>query len=197
MARDRTKRPEAKALRLFVAVEVPDDAKVAAADAVADLRTRFPKARWAPPENQHVTLRFLGGTWPRLEPWVRERLIEAAASLPSFEVGLDGLGAFRSPSRARVVWVGLRDEPPGSLTAAAAAVDEALAAEFPPERRPFSAHLTLARSDPPLVLDPGDLERPVRPVTWRVERLVLFRSHLRRPAPRYEPLLEAPLGLHA
>jgi RNA 2',3'-cyclic 3'-phosphodiesterase len=197
MARDRTKRPEAKALRLFVAIEVPDDAKAAAAEAVKDLRSRFPKARWASAENQHITLKFLGRTWPRLEPWVRERVVEAAASLAPFEVRLDGLGAFRSPARARVLWAGLLDEPPGSLAATATGVDGALAAEFPPERRPFSAHLTLARSDPPLVLDPSHLDVEVRRVSWRVERLVLFRSHLQRPAPRYEPLLVAPLGLHA
>ncbi len=197
MARDRSSRPEAKALRLFVAVEVPDAAKAAAADATAGLRERFPKARWAPPENQHVTLAFLGQTWPRLEGWVRERIAEAAEGLVAFEVRLDGLGAFRTPSRARVVWVGLHDEPSGALAGAASAVQGALESEFPRDRRPFSAHLTLARSDPPLTLTEGDLAVPVRPIAWRVDRVVLFRSHLQRPAPRYEALQSYSLGLHA
>lgn len=196
MARDRSTRPQAKALRLFVAVEVPDAAKLAAADAVAGLRERFPEARWAPPENQHVTLAFLGQTWPRLEAWVRERTAEAAAGLAPFEVRLDGLGAFRTPSRARVVWVGLHDEPSGALAGAAAAVQRALESEFPRDRRPFSAHLTLARSDPPLTLTEEDLTVPVRSIAWRVDRVVLFRSHLQRPAPRYEVLQSYSLGLH-
>lgn len=197
MARDRSNRPQAKALRLFVAVEVPDDAKTAAAEAVAELRARFPKARWARPENQHVTLKFLGQTWPRLEGWVRERVGEAAAGVAPFEVRLDGLGAFRSSGQARVVWVGLRDEPPGALADLAAAVDRSLVAEFARERRGVSAHLTLARSDPPLALQAADLERSVRPVAWEVDRVVLFRSHLQRPAPRYEALQAFPLGPHA
>ena len=197
MARDRPSRPQAKALRLFVAVEVPDEAKTAAVEAVGELRTRFPKARWARPENQHVTLKFLGQTWPRLEGWVRERVGEAAAGVAPFELGLDGLGAFRSPRRARVLWAGLRDDPPDALADLAGAVDRALAAEFAPERRPFSAHLTLARSDPPLALQAADLDASVRPVAWRVDHVVLFRSHLQRPAPRYEALQTFPLGLHA
>lgn len=196
MARDRSRRPDAKALRLFVAVEVSDEAKAAAGDAIAPLRTRFPKARWVPPQNQHVTLKFLGQTWPRLEGWVRERIAEAAATRSPFELRLDRLGAFRSPRSARVLWVGLSDEPGGALAETAAAIEEALAAEFPPERRPFAAHLTLARSDPPLALDPTDVEVPVTSVAWRVDRLTLFRSHLGRPAPRYEVLATFPLGLH-
>lgn len=197
MARDRSARSQAKAMRLFVAVEVPDAAKLAAAVAVAGLRERFPKARWAPPENQHVTLAFLGQTWPRLEGWVRERIAETAEGLAPFEVRLDGLGVFRTPSRARVVWVGLRDEPPGALADAAAAVQGALESEFPRDRRPFSAHLTLARSDPPLVLAQDDLAVAVRSIAWRVDRIVLFRSHLRRPAPRYDALQSFRFGMHA
>jgi 2'-5' RNA ligase len=195
MTRDRSQRPEAKALRLFVAVEVSEEAKAAAADAVAGLRSRFPKARWAPPENQHVTLKFLGQTWPRLEGWVRERVADAVSTRRPFEVRLDRLGAFRSPGNARVLWIGLVDEPAGSLSGTATALEEALATEFPPERRPFAAHLTLARSDPPLALGREDLEVPVEPVTWSTDHVTLFRSHLRRPAPRYEVLDRFPLGL--
>ena len=196
MARERARRPEAKALRLFVAFEVPDEAKRAVADAIAPLRERFPKARWAPPENQHVTLKFLGQTWPRLQTWVQERLEEAASASAPFDVRLDRLGAFPSANRARVVWAGLADEPPGTTATVAAAVDLGLAKEFTPEKRAFSAHLTVARSDPPLALSDADLAAPIEPVSWRVDRVVLFRSHLQRPAPRYEPLRVFPLGLH-
>jgi glycine/D-amino acid oxidase-like deaminating enzyme len=48
--------------------------------------------------------------------------------------------------------------------------------------------LTVARSDPPLKLGGGTTPTPVEPVGFRVEEIVLFRSNLRRPAPRYEPI---------
>ena len=70
MARDRASRPEAKPLRLFVAAEVPEDVRAGLAESVARLRERFPKARWVPPQNQHVTLKFLGSTYPRLVEWL-------------------------------------------------------------------------------------------------------------------------------
>jgi 2'-5' RNA ligase len=195
VARDRASRPEAKPRRLFVAFEVPEEAKTAATKAAETLRERFPRARWVPPENLHVTMKFLGSVWPRLTSWVPDRLERAAADLAPFDVGLDGLGAFRSPRSARVVWVGLRDEPAGAMASTAAGIDTSLAAEFPLETRPFSAHLTLARSDPPLTLTSEDLEVIVPPVTWTVRELVFVQSHLRRPAPRYEVVGRFGLGL--
>ena len=70
MARDRASRPEAKPLRLFAAVEIPEEIRGALADAVTQVRERFPKARWVPIQNQHVTVKFLGSTYPRLVDWV-------------------------------------------------------------------------------------------------------------------------------
>ena len=78
MARDRASRPEAKPLRLFVAAEVPEDVRSAVAEAVAPLRERFPKARWVPTQNQHVTLKFIGSTYPRLVGWVTSAIGEVA-----------------------------------------------------------------------------------------------------------------------
>jgi 2'-5' RNA ligase len=182
-------------MRLFVAFEISEEARAAALDAVAPLRERFPRARWVPPENLHVTLKFLGEVYPRLERWVPERVETTAAGLAPFEVRLESLGAFRSPRSARVVWIGLGDDPDGAMRATADALAAALAKEYPPEKRPFAAHLTLARSDPPIALAPEDLEVDVAPVAWTVDHVVLFRSHLRRPAPRYEPLARVPLGL--
>jgi 2'-5' RNA ligase len=91
-----------------------------------------------------------------------------------------------------VLWVGL-DDRAGALAAIAGALDAAFAARVRPEARPFAAHLTVARSDPPLRLAPGTLSAPVAPVRFVVARLVLYRSHLGRPAPRYEPLGTFPL----
>jgi RNA 2',3'-cyclic 3'-phosphodiesterase len=193
MARDRAARPEAKPLRLFAAVEISQDAKRAVASAVAPWHEAFPKARWAPQDNWHVTLKFLGGTWPRLRGWVEERLRAAATDVDPFEVALDGLGAFPSAGRARVIWAGVSDTT-GRFAALAASIDESLASEFRVETRPWHPHLTVARSDPPIRLPEEFARSPVEAVGFRVERVVLFQSHLRRPAPRYEALAAFPLG---
>jgi len=191
MARDRASRPEAKPLRLFVAAEVPEDVRAAVADAVAPLRERFPKARWVPPQNQHVTLKFLGSTYPRLVEWVTSTIGEVASRRAGFQTRVRDLGAFPNARGARVLWAGL-DDAGSAFERLAADLEEALAKEFKPERRAFTPHLTVARFDPPVPVDADEIryESPA----FAVDRIVLFRSHLRRPAPVYEPMETYPLA---
>jgi RNA 2',3'-cyclic 3'-phosphodiesterase len=193
MGRDRTSRPEAKPLRLFVAIEIPDPVKDAVEEAFRPWRETFPKARWVPRENWHVTVKFLGRTWPRLADWVPERVGEAAATVSSFRTRVTGVGSFPSAARGRVVWAGLEDDG-GRMTGLAVAMDGALLEEFPAETRSFHPHLTVARSDPPMSLPPEFRQTPLLSEEWEVGDVVLFRSHLQRPAPRYESLARFPLA---
>jgi 2'-5' RNA ligase len=174
-------------------VELPTPAREAIETAVAPWRAEFPRARWVPEANWHVTLKFLGSTWPRLSEWVPEQVAQAAAMCPTFGTRLDGLGAFPSPRRARVVWVGL-DDRAGRMAELVRALDASLATEFRAETRSFTPHVTAARSDPPIALPDTFAATPVQAVPFHVDRVTLFRSHLRRPAPRYEALDSFPLG---
>lgn len=193
MGRDRAGRPEAKPLRLFVAVEIPDAAKDALERAIAPWLPALPEARWVPRQNWHVTLKFLGRTWPRLLDWVSGRIADVAVEAPPFRTALAGLGSFPSRTRGRVLWAGLEDDR-GDLARIAVGLDAALQAEFEPERRPFHPHLTVARNDPPLRVPPAFAETEVASDAWEVDHVVLFRSHLQRPAPRYEPVSRFPIG---
>jgi 2'-5' RNA ligase len=179
--------PHAKPSRLFVAFAVNEAALDEVDRAIEPWRGRFPEGRWVPRENMHVTLKFLGRTLPSLETWVRQQVGTVAAGYGPVATRLTGLGSFPSAARARVLWMGIED-PEDAFARLAGALDVALEESFAPETRAFSAHLTVARSDPPLKLDGGSTRTPVVPVGFRVEEIVLFRSHLRRPAPRYEPI---------
>ena len=176
-----------KASRLFVAFALTEVALDEVDRAIDPWRVRFPGARWVPRENMHVTLKFLGRTTPSLETWVRQQVGTVAAGHGPVSTRLTGLGSFPSAGRARVLWMGIED-PKEAFARLAGALDAALQESFAPETRSFSAHLTVARSDPPLKLDGGSTRTPVEPVGFRVEEIVLFRSHVRRPAPRYEPI---------
>jgi 2'-5' RNA ligase len=192
VARDRASRPEAKPLRLFVAVDVPEDVRDRLAAVASDLRERFPGGRWPPPGNWHLTLKFLGSTWPRLVDWVPQKCAEVAAAHHVFSSSLAGMGAFPNERRARVLWAGL-DDPEGRLAGIAGALDAALAEEFKVEKRAFTPHLTIARFNPTVALGDALQGLDVRSEPFPIDRLVLYRSHLQRPAPRYESVGEFPL----
>ncbi|HEX6208140.1 MAG TPA: RNA 2',3'-cyclic phosphodiesterase [Actinomycetota bacterium] len=196
MGRDRASRPEAKPLRLFAAADIPEDHRTAVEELIGPWRERLPGGRWDPPEKWHVTLKFLGRTWPRLVERVEEACRETAASVEPFEARLTSLGVFPSPGRARVLWVGLDDRTEG-LRRLAAGLDERLASEFEPEKRAFTPHLTVARfRDPVRIEDPEALRRvECSAPPFEVDRLVLYRSHLLGPrGSRYEAVGEFPLG---
>jgi 2'-5' RNA ligase len=193
MARDRASRPEARPLRLFVAVDVPEDVRIAVEGAVAPIRERHPGARWVPTQNQHVTLKFLGATWPRLVDTVTRTVGDVASSHAPFETRVAELGAFPSARRARVLWVALED-PQRRLARIAASLDEALATDFAPEKRAFTPHLTVARFRPEAPLGEELEGTGMRSRPFRIEDVILFRSHLRRPAPVYEELARYPLA---
>ena len=173
-------------LRLFVGVGLPDPVAMEAADATASLRARSPDARWVPVESLHLTLAFLGPVARAQRPWIEDRLREVASTTDAFTTAITGVGGFPSPAGARVLWLGLDDRGDrcGEL---ARAVQEALSPTFPAESRPFTPHITVARSPRSLDLrDPGDVTRSGE--RFDVDGISLFRSHLGRPEPRYEEL---------
>ena len=178
--------------RLFVAVELPGDARAAIARAVDAL---------APPESfrrtatdqLHLTVLFLGAVEPERVSEIEERLAEVARTAVPSATALTGFGTFPSGA-ARVLWVRLRDDD-GHLAALAAATTDTLRDLVLTEDRPFRAHVTVARARDRTRLRRDALETAVEPVRFDVEELTLFRSHLAAPAPaRYEPLQRWRLG---
>jgi 2'-5' RNA ligase len=92
-----------------------------------------------------------------------------------------------------VLWAAL-DDPAGRFDALAASLEDAFEKEFPREKRAFTPHLTVARFDPPV--DLGELlqDAGVGSDSFPADRVVLYQSTLRRPAPVYEALATFPLG---
>jgi 2'-5' RNA ligase len=101
--------------------------------------------RWVRPEGIHLTLKFLGEVPARRLEAIERVLARAVREPFRFSVQMAKLGSFGGSTGLRVVWVGLEGEVEG-LVRLAARVDAALEPlGFPRERRPFAAHLTLAR----------------------------------------------------
>ena len=124
--------------RLFVALELPEALK----QAIGELQSGLRDARWLDADALHVTLAFVG----EVEPSARRRIEEALARVeaPPLAVELHGIGHFPHRGPPRVLWTGA--SPAAALGTLAAVVRRALArAGFPPERRKFAPHVTIAR----------------------------------------------------
>jgi 2'-5' RNA ligase len=188
MSRDTVESAEDPAQRLFLAVELPPTIVDIVSAAIRPWRESFPNARWIPPENWHVTMKFLGRTAAHLTPWIGETVDAIVGAHPSAALHVHGLGAFPSTQRARVLWAGVED-PAGVLTGLVADLETGLAAAFRPEIRRFQPHLTVARSEPPLRLPEPYAGTALESEAFVVDRVVLFRTHLQgRSSPTYEPL---------
>ncbi len=127
-------------MRLFVGLELP----FALRDALASVAHGLNGARWVPPENYHLTLRFLGET----SNLVAEEVDGALAALRGrrFSLALAGAGLFEGRGRSSTLWVGVARE--AGLAHLQNKVETALQrAGIAAERRRFQPHVSLARID--------------------------------------------------
>jgi 2'-5' RNA ligase len=132
-------------VRIFLAVFPPPAVQADVYAAAERLKRPGDGVSWVKRENLHYTLRFLGELGEDGARRVKEAADDAARPLPRFGAALGALGAFPSPRRARVLWVGMT-EGAESLEALARALDSGLARRgFGAPDHPFSAHLTIGR----------------------------------------------------
>jgi 2'-5' RNA ligase len=170
---------------MFVALPVSPELKGGLAEPARQLASLTALLRLADLDHGHLTLHFLGGVEEERVVDLSSRLRAALAETQKFEVEVKGVGAFPSLSRARVIWAGVEDEG-GRLLSLEQSLGRTLTATgFQIEDRPFSPHLTLARTRrPPTASERSELEG------WRrrwlghhfgllpVETVLLMRSQL-------------------
>jgi RNA 2',3'-cyclic 3'-phosphodiesterase len=183
-------------MRLFVGVELDDRVREAAAAIGESLRRELGlrvDARWVPAANLHITLWFLGE--------VNESRVESTLDVLSrpfqetaFDIEISGLGAFPPSGAPRVFWLGVTAGG-GSLARVHAELTTRLGPiGYEPERRAYSAHLTIARVKD---VSPGVSARDIRSVLQassahagrcRIGAVTVFRSHVSSKGSTYEAL---------
>jgi 2'-5' RNA ligase len=190
--------------RLFTAVPVADEVREAVGRlmeqlAGAPIDVRGPgQPRWVRVDGLHLTLRFLGATPDERLPELSAALAAAARGVAPFQVELSGGGAFPTPDRPRVLWIGIGAGANELGALAERLNDELRGLGWAPDDRPFQAHLTLARTDGVPGADDKarrliELARDVH-LGWLADGLVLYKSNLGRGPTRYEALASARLG---
>jgi RNA 2',3'-cyclic 3'-phosphodiesterase len=186
-------------VRLFVALEIPDEVRGAIGEMIARLRDVARGARWVKAEGVHVTLKFIGET-----PAERVAAIEgalrgagAAGIAAPIEARFRGAGFFPNERHPRVFWAGVDASP--NLAELAREVGRRLSPlGIDSESRDFRPHLTLARFKsedglPRLREEIKKLE-PFDFGSIRAYEFYLFQSQLGAGSAKYTKLATFPFG---
>jgi 2'-5' RNA ligase len=182
-------------VRTFIALELSGGLKEGILALTEELRSRGVRASWARRPTLHLTLKFLGDVEETELPEVVAAVRRASSRVSTFGFETRALGAFPSPARARVLWLGV--EPVRELLALQGAVEGELAElGFERERRRYRPHITLGR-----IRDPrgGSVQDALDAVDAPVERVEVtevrvMKSTLRPGGAIHELIESVPLN---
>jgi 2'-5' RNA ligase len=182
--------------RVFLAIEIPGAVRDALTEPLEGLKPLRESIRVNPVERMHLTLHFLGHLPRPVVEQLAPPLGAVVVGHHRFGLVAQGVGAFPTIARPRVLWAGITGAELPRLTALQAELGNALrTAGVTLEGERFRPHLTLGRVRRPL-------KPPERPVLrdWSsrwgaarfgdvlVAQVRLMRSQLGGGPPRYTTL---------
>jgi 2'-5' RNA ligase len=133
-------------IRSFIAIELPDKVRQGLSRLVAQLKSRQPDGvKWVDPTGIHLTLKFLSNITSGQISEITEAMAEASREIPPFSLEIKGLGVFPNLNRVQVAWVGVGGETDKLVRLQQRLESNLKILGFPPEKRGFAPHLTLAR----------------------------------------------------
>ena len=184
-------------MRLFIAIELSPKQRHETLNLQHRLVNRLEGVSWVKPEALHITLKFLGDSDPQAVDDIIKVMQDISLASNTFTFNLAGLGAFPSPTRARVLWTGVQ-EGADELIDIASRLEESLTfLRFKHEKRPYHPHLTLGRIRRPLaegIVDHViDDEKNYLSDRAPVDSFILFESHLTRQGAIYKVLYKQSL----
>ena len=176
--------------RAFLAIVPPDDVL----DAIEALieRRRSSRFAWTRREQWHVTVQFYGRVGD--DDALRAALAPSIARVAPLRVQVRGGGAFPTPRRAQVYWLGLDGgDALWDVRDSVVSATEAFIARR--DRVAFRPHLTLARLKraTDLTADVAALEHAPIGTPWMLEELTLLESETRSSGAVYTEHARFPL----
>ncbi len=178
-------------IRAFLAVEVPDSAKVWIEKKRRELKRECKgSVRWVHKEAFHITLHFFGNIPPQVIGKVEAIANSLTPRYSPFHLRLKGVGAFPNLRFPRILWVGIEDLTKEKNFRNFQRTLRSLLeqAGFSVEKRPFTPHITIGRvkrSGQCNVIPPHN--SPEGP-SFSVPNLTFFKSDLTPNGPIYTPL---------
>ena len=188
-------------LRTFIAVEIPREIQSAIYQSTVNLRQTINRSyiRWVPPQNIHITLKFLGDVSPANLELLKQMLKAETAQVDPFSIQVGTLGVFPGLRHPRVIWIGI-DAPPALESLQRGIETATTRLGYEAENRPYSPHLTIARfnqriSTAELPQVRTILEKTSIGILGKVDidAVHLFKSDLKPSGVVYSRLYTAPL----
>ena len=174
--------------RIFIALDISDDAKKEIARISSLIRPINAKTSWVRPENMHITVSFLGNTEEEKIECLKEKINSIKFS--PFQLILDKISAFPNISQPKVLWIG-QDKPNtiiNQIYQSTVSIIQECNAQFD-KKEQFIPHITLAR----IKTKPShrDIEKiskiasSLSPITCTIQSLTIYQSQLTQNGPVY------------
>lgn len=183
--------------RLFIASPIqspafePLDAIYAQREAIS---ARIPnRIRWVPTDQWHLTWLFLGSVETARIASIQAGLQAALSAIKPTPAELEDVVYWPKPRKPTMIVCRIKHDPK------LLRVHQAICRELPdyPADKAFNPHITLARLKEPLPSEgkskPGWVFSPLQSVSWLIDQVTLYSSHLTPQGAIYSALYTVPL----
>ncbi|MEQ8350158.1 MAG: RNA 2',3'-cyclic phosphodiesterase [Leptospiraceae bacterium] len=176
--------------RTFIALTIPDHV----IQRLGGLQTGLPDVRWTPPDQMHITLKFLGEVSDDSLEDLSSLLEEMRFTAPGIRIA--GLGYFAQRKSPPVLWAGLEPEDP--IQEIHRVIESSTGKlGFAKEKRNYRPHITLGRlrrSNPRRLQEYLELHHLFNTEDFFCQELVLFTSRLTPDGALHEPVVALDLS---
>ena len=186
--------------RLFIALEIDEEIRHVLTTLQFNLGRQFPDidVKWVEPENLHVTLIFLGDVDDRDLHGITKIMKTVGKSEPPFPIRVQGMGAFPSSRRPKILWAGLGEGQETVKRLHQSLSDPLMELGcYRAESRDYTPHLTLGRiqadSDNQALSNAFAEHKEWTAGTLIVSQLTLYTSEMRRGGPEYSVMEQVSL----
>ena len=188
-------------IRTFLACELSSASLTKVDQLLRSLKTDFPRSvKWVNPKNIHLTIKFIGEFDPSHLELIQSSLTKTLQSFKPFQLEIKGMGVFPSPSKPKVIWLGI-DAGESLINMVNIVNRESDVFGYAPERRPFSAHITLgrvksyaSRDDMLNISKSVKAQQNIFVGSQMIDQLHFIKSDLTRSGPIYKTLFTIPFS---
>lgn len=179
-------------MRLFYCLELPPGVRAELDRIAQPLRGTEARVTWVRPENFHITVKFLGEVELSVLDALKTLGAHIAARFPQSEIVFDTVGAFPSPHRPRVLWIGSQHAPQAIFDLQKDLESELTKMGFEAERL-FTPHVTVGRVKDEHTVRVGQLATLISQISpfecrAQITHLTLMESHLSPNGAIYTPV---------